>query len=126
MDDCAEHQHEDERNVQDMPEREQALIGPKLRNLLQFSEVSLQYAPGDPDSMNLFPRLPVALNGGPRENAPHLPHARPVHPTHPHGDGDQPPDAEKPPLIRGISLESLEALLGPRREMELRFERFAR
>src|SRR4029077_3240565 len=125
MDDRAEHQHEDERNVQNVPKREQALVGPKLRDLLQFSELSLKYAPREPDSTNMFPRLPVAPNGGPRENAPQLPHARPINPTHPHGDGDQPADAEKPPLIHGIHLESLEALLDSRREMEHRFERFA-
>jgi len=57
MDDRAQHQHEDERNVQDVPQREQALVSAELRDLLDrfvhahqedLAEDIRRYMRGDP------------------------------------------------------------------------------
>src|SRR5215471_20635225 len=127
MDDRAEHQHEDERNVQDMPKREQPLVGAELRDLLQLAHVALQYSRSDAYAVVTLAPRPAVLGGLARQDPPDLAHAAPVGVARAHGERHEAPYPEQPEprLVGRVRLEVLEPLLHARREMELRLQRFA-
>src|SRR5262249_59080019 len=127
MDDRAEHQHEVEWDVQDVPRGEQPLVGAELRDLLELTHVAPQYSRCDAYAVVALAAGPAVLSGLARQDPPDLAHAEPVGVARAHGERDEAPYPEQPDprLVGRVCLEVLEPLLHARREMELRLERLA-